>query len=331
MKTRLFLLAGLILAITACASPQAFPTQTVLFVPSVTPISPSATAMVTLMPVPPATVIPSITAIQPQVPSETSAAPTQPPGGFPPGITPGAVSGPYAVVLVMPNDVLNVRSAPGAGNRLVGTLAYNETGVYRVGASASVDSAIWWEVQSPGGVHGWVNAKYLTEYVALSNVCDERTLILLSDFERAVVNVDGVLLASLVSPRHGVDVWLYRTGNPVNFDAEHARWIFDSTYVNDWGTHPASGMDIQGSFHEAVLPNLRDVYAGTFEVHCNERGVESWSISAWPEQYANLAVYKIYKPGTPGVDLDYRIWLAGIEYVSGGPYLFALIQFFWTP
>jgi hypothetical protein len=210
-------------------------------------------------------------------------------------------------------------------------MRYSETGVTRIGPSAMVGDSIWWEIQSQAGVRGWVNAKYLTEYVAPSAVCDDKILLTLSSFEQAITGSDGVLLASLVSPRHGLDVWLYRTGNPINFDAEHTRWVFESTYVHDWGAHPASGLDIQGSFQEVVLPNLRDMYNDGHEVHCNERGVPGWNISAWPDEYTNLTVYKIYKPPTPGVDLDYRIWLAGIEYVGGKPYLFALIQFIWTP
>ena len=330
MKLTLSLLTLIFAAALSACSPQPpLPTPGASpFVPYITPVTPSATAIPTLTLVPAATFLPSITAAPPGVPSE---APTQPIGGMPPGITPGAVSGPYAFILVMPDDVLNIRSAPGADNRLVGTMAYNETGVTRVGASARVGDSIWWEIQSQGGVRGWVNANYLTEYVAPATVCDPAALTLLDDFERAIVNADGVLLASLVSPRHGLDVWAYRSGVPINFDAEHARWVFDSAYVHQWGAHPASGLDVQGAFHDAVLPNLLDVYEDGHEVHCNERGVPGWNISAWPEQYTNLTVYKIYKPPTTGVDLDYRIWLAGIEYVGGKPYLFALIHFIWTP
>ncbi len=326
MKTRTLLAAGLFLAAAAC-SPLSTPTASP-FAPYITPVTPSVTAIATLTAVPSETGMPSTTATLLQVPS---VAPTQPRGGMPPGITPGTVSGPYAVILVSPSDVLNIRSAPGANKPVIGTLAFNATDVTRIGPSASVDGSIWWEVQSQGGTRGWVSSRYLTEYVAPTDVCDPQALALLAGFERAIVNADGALLASLVSPRHGVDVWLYRTGNSINFDAEHARWVFGSAYIHNWGSHPASGLDVSGSFHEAVLPDLVDMYDNGHEVHCNEPGVPGWNISAWPEQYANLTVYKIYKPGTPGVDLDYRIWLAGIEYVSGKPYLFSLIQFIWTP
>jgi hypothetical protein len=29
--------------------------------------------------------------------------------------------------------------------------------------------------------------------------------------------------------------------------------------------------------------------------------------------------------------MDWHTWVAGIEYVNGKPYLYALMQFFWEP
>jgi len=326
------ILAALTAFAAACSpsAPAAIPTAlapTNVSAPSNTPAI-SFTTIATLTVAPPTGAASAPTAAPLNV---TVAAPTQPIGGMPAGITPGNVSGPYAVVLVAPNDVLNIRRAAGVDSPVVGTLAYNETNVTRVGASTRVGDSIWWEVQSAAGIRGWVNSTYLTEYFAPSSTCDARVMTLLDDFERAIVNADGVLLGSLVSPRHGVDVWLYRSGVPVNFDADHFRWVFDSTYVHEWGAHPASGLDVSGSFHDAVLPFLQDALKNGHEVHCNERGVSGWNISAWPDEYTNFNVYKIYKPPTVGVDLDYRIWLVGIEYVGGKPYLVALIHFIWTP
>ncbi|MBE3037249.1 MAG: hypothetical protein IMZ62_00315, partial [Chloroflexi bacterium] len=48
-------------------------------------------------------------------------------------------------------------------------------------------------------------------------------------------------------------------------------------------------------------------------------------------EYANVNFYTVYKPGTPGVDLDFRYWLVGVEFVQGQPYVFALIHFAWEP
>lgn len=320
-------LAGLCLlaaALAACALPHyaPMPTPSPFILPSPT-ASEIPTAGPTAIPPTPTLAPPTPTIVTPVV---STAIPAQPPA-----ITPGAVSGPYAVVLVLPNDVLNIRSGPGVENRIVGAMAYNEIDITRTGPSARVGDSIWWEIQSRAGTRGWANSAYLTEYVAPSDVCDPNALTLLDDLKRAVMNEDGVLLASLVSPRHGLEVWLWRSGRPINFDAEHARWVFDSAYVHNWGAHPASGLDTHGTFRQAVLPYLKDMYTGGLETRCNERGVPGWNIDAWPEQYRNVNVYKLYKPGAPGVELDYRIWLAGVEYVGGKPYLFALIHFIWTP
>ncbi len=59
------------------------------------------------------------------------------------------------------NDVLNVRSGPGTGNRIVGALA-NGDNVRMLGCQ-SVGSARWCEIemQSDMRERGWVNARYL--------------------------------------------------------------------------------------------------------------------------------------------------------------------------
>jgi uncharacterized protein YraI len=60
------------------------------------------------------------------------------------------------------NDVLNVRSGPGTGNRIVGALA-NGDNVRMLGCQ-NVGSARWCEIemQSDMRERGWVNARYLT-------------------------------------------------------------------------------------------------------------------------------------------------------------------------
>jgi hypothetical protein len=235
------------------------------------------------------------------------------------------------VILVDPTDVLNIRSGAGAGNSIVGTFSATATNIQRTGASAWAGDDLWVEVNNPAGGKGWVNSHFITEYIAPAAFCaDAKVTTLLGSLDQALTNSNGEALAALVSPLHGMDVWLYRSGNPINFDAEHARWVFESTYINNWGSHPASGMDVSGSFHETVLPDLLDAFNANYELHCNERDVPA-SSDTWPGNYANINLYKVYKPGSPGVDLDWRIWLAGVEYVNGKPYIFALIQFIWVP
>jgi hypothetical protein len=328
-KGRLFWTVGLLLTVlTGCTLPRSNPPTPLptFFLPDTpTMPPPSETPVFATLPAPTETATPL-----PAVPSSfpTTVAPSPSPAG---NILPDSPSGPYAVVGVEPNDVLNIRSGPGVQNGVIDTFPAAFTGIQRSGPSANVDGALWVEVERAGGGRGWVNDLYLTEYLPQTTTCDPQVMTLLSNLERAVNTADGVLLASLVSPKHGVDVWAYRSGVPINFDRAHIRWVFDSTYIHAWGMHTASGLEVSGSFRQVILPMLQDVYAAGYEIRCNERGVPAWNISAWPERYTNYHVYKIYKPGSPGVDLDYRIWLAGIEYLGGRPYLTVLINFIWTP
>lgn len=240
----------------------------------------------------------------------------------------------YAVILVKPEERLTIREGPGLAHRVVGTLSYDATDVWKTGRQIQADHTTWAEIEriSDGSLKGWVNAHFLTQYVAAESFCNPETEALVRQFEQAIVQADGRLLASLVSPIHGVDVWLWRTGGAINFDAAHARWVFHSTYVHNWGVHPASGQETRGAFREVVLPALRDAVAPAHEVRCGDYSVPGITEEqAWPAHYRNIHVYKIYKPGTPGVDLDWCIWLVGIEYVENHPYLFALIHYQWEP
>jgi hypothetical protein len=66
----------------------------------------------------------------------------------------------YRVVNVASNDVLNVRSAAGADNRIVGTIPANGTGIRITGASVQAGGGVWVPIQYQE-ISGWVNSKYL--------------------------------------------------------------------------------------------------------------------------------------------------------------------------
>ncbi len=269
----------------------------------------------------------------PALPTLTPVSATTALSATPGGTIPDSPSGPYAVILVAPTDVLNIRSAAGAGSPIVGAFAATATNVTRTGPSTYVGSSLWVEVHKPGGGKGWVNAKFLTEYVTPSAFCaDGKVTTLIANLDTAITTSNGALFASLVSPTHGADVRLWRYGKVVNYDQEHARWVFESTLEINWGPAPGSGLDTIGSFHVAVLPRLQDVFNASYTLNCNDPGVAAhFSLEPWPNEYANIHYYNVYKPGSPGVDLDWRTWLVGVEYVKGQPYLFSLIHFQWEP
>jgi hypothetical protein len=203
----------------------------------------------------------------------------------------------------------------------------------RAGPSSDVGGDHWVEVQNPGGGTGWVNAAFLTEYVPPATFCaDGRISSLITSLDKAFTTPDGALLYTLVSPAHGMTVYLWRNGNGITFDRDHARWVFDSTYSHAWGMAPGSGLETNGSFHEAVLPKLQEVFNASYSLTCNSLGTApQYGLTPWPEIYANVNYYTVFKPGTAGVDLDWRYWLVGVEFVQGQPYVFALIHFAWEP
>ncbi|MBM3151753.1 MAG: SH3 domain-containing protein [Chloroflexi bacterium] len=310
---------------TPAATPFTFPT-----VPQVTP-QPSATPVIPTQDL----TLPSLTPTSSTPPPTPPGSPTPtntPDPSLPYVILPGSPSGPYAVTLMTVADTLNIRSAPGVDNPLVGSFPASFTGVMRSGPSAWVDPSLWVEVQKPTGGPGWVNSAYLTEYITPAAFCaDNRVTALLTDLGAVLHNGDGELLSGLVSPTHGMDVRLWRASPPVNFEPVFAQWVFISTWSHNWGAG-ASGADVLGSFHEVILPRLLEVYDASYTLTCNDPGVAAtFSTQPWPEEYHNINYYALFKPATPGVDMDWRLWLVGVEYVLGKPYLFSLIHFQWEP
>jgi hypothetical protein len=249
-------------------------------------------------------------------------------------VTPGSPSGPYAVILVQPGDVLNIRSAAGVSQPVVGSFAPTSREVMRTGPSARVGDALWVEVQKPGGGTGWVNSNFLTEYVAASDFCaNTQVTSLLNDLRMAVLNSNESALSALPSPAHGLDVRFWRYGTLVNYNREQAKFLFDSAFQVNWGPAPGSGEDTLGSFSQVVLPKLIEVFGSDYQLHCNDPlDLATFSLDPWPPEYANVNFYAVHKPGSETYGgLDWRTWLVGVEFSSGKPYLFSLIHFQWEP
>ncbi len=170
-----------------------------------------------------------------------------------------------------------------------------------------------------------------TQAPPLNFCADGQAAVLIDGFKSALQTSDGTSLAALVSPAHGMDARYYRDGRVVNYDREHARFLFDSTFAVDWGTAPGSGLETRGSFHEVILPALLDVFDKNYTLTCNQVQVGGTTYQAlWP--YPGINFYSVYFPGTQGNgSLDWHTWLIGMEYVNGRPYLYAVMQFQWEP
>jgi hypothetical protein len=164
------------------------------------------------------------------------------------------------------------------------------------------------------------------------NFCaDGQPATLVNNFKSAVQTSNGALLASLVSPAHGMDARYYRDGRVVNYDQTHAKFLFESTFQVDWGLAPGSGQPNKGSFHEVILPSLLDLFSKSYTLSCNHLEVGGTTYNAnWP--YPGINFYSVYFPGTQGNgSLDWHTWVMGMEYVGGRPYLYAIMQFQWEP
>ncbi len=260
--------------------------------------------------------------------------PLQPPVTKPPSAAQNVtVYNPYAVVLVAAGDVLNVRQAPGAAQPVIATLPSTATGVQLTGRQQLVNGDRWVETNLPGGAVGWVNAYYLTEQVPGASLCnDPRVTRLIDDLRQALAEQDGALLSSLVSPVHGLDLTYLHNGNTANYSPQEAGWVFQSDYIMDWGAHPASGLEVSGTFRDTALPDLLDVLNAQYQTRCNSADLGGGNyIYQWPERYRNLNYMVLHKPGPPGNELAWRTWIAGIEYVQNRPYLVALVHLFWEP
>lgn len=162
------------------------------------------------------------------------------------------------------------------------------------------------------------------------NFCaDPQVVALIDSLRRAMLNSDGPLFSSLVSP-NGMEVRYLRYATAITYTAEQTKFLFETTFEVNWGAEPGSGLDKTGSFHDVIVPELVEVFNTPYTLHCNEirHGGASYEIS-WPY---DRDFYSIYFAGTDQYGyLDWHTWAAGIEYVNGKPHLYALMQFFWEP
>lgn len=244
--------------------------------------------------------------------------------------TAASLIGPYSVYRVAEGDVLNVRSAAGVSNPIVAAFPRDAVNVMRTGPITTVDGSEWVEVVRPdGGGTGWVNYYYLTEYVAPAAFCgDARIAPLIDQLKQAVNQSNGSMFAALASPRHGINLnyWLY--SDTVTYTSVTAQTAFTSTEVINWGAGASGSPDI-GTFAQIVQPKLAEVLNVSYQLNCNNPSYASMFVDPW--RYLNVNYYAVIKPPTPGIELDWTLWLMGFEYVNGQPYLMGLIHFTWEP
>ncbi len=164
------------------------------------------------------------------------------------------------------------------------------------------------------------------------NFCaDGQAPALIDMLKTAVRTSNGSLLASLISPMHGMEARFYRYGRAVTYDSQHAQFLFGTEFQVDWGAAPGSGQETRGAFHDVFVPALSSFFNTNYSLSCNQIQVGGTSYQAvWP--YKGINYYSAYFAGTPANgNMDWHTWLFGMEYVNGKPYLYAMMQYFWEP
>lgn len=163
-----------------------------------------------------------------------------------------------------------------------------------------------------------------------ANVCnDPQAIALIDALKSSMLTANGATFSPLVSP-NGMQVRYFRDGKVITYSAHQAKFLFETTYKADWGSEPGSGLQKTGAFHDVIVPELVKTFNTPYTLHCNElrHGGATYQV-AWPY---NKDFYSIYYPGTEQNGyMDWRTWAAGIEYVNGKPYIYALTQYFWEP
>jgi hypothetical protein len=229
-------------------------------------------------------------------------------------------------------ETMKVYTAAGSGSGVAGSLAWDAVDLHSTGNVQTIGTDTWVELNLPGGGTGWLDRNHLTEYVPSADFCvDGRAVSLFETLYEAARTNDGRILAPIVSPVHGLTVTYIHNGNPKLYDPGQVGMVFGSIEIVDWGLGPGSGLPVQGTFEDLVRPDILAVFASA-ETHCNviKLGGASYSV-VWPASWKNINFYSVYKPGSPGTEMDWMTWLAGVEYVDGLPYLFSLSRFNWEP
>jgi len=241
----------------------------------------------------------------------------------------------YSVAFLADGEILNVRSGPGVTYDIIDSLESNTHQIHTTGNKEQVDDIPWVEINLDTGT-GWVSGAFLTEEKTSVEVCDDPQVgELLDAFTQAVRSRDGEALSNLVSPVHGLIIQ-HNLWNPaISLQApDDIRSLFTSDIEVDWGIQDGSGEPIVGTFNEKILPRLEDVVLQNHSRHCNtlERGVSTGSTTGyvyWPYDYSAFNYIALFRPAPAEQELDWRTWVAGIEYVDGQPYIVVLVQFYW--
>jgi uncharacterized protein YgiM (DUF1202 family) len=321
--------AAATLTAETAATRAAEPTET----PTSEPVAPTATGTPTAAPTLPPTPTPSPTNTRP-IPTTAppaTAKPTEPPVG--------PLLGQFAVVNVASDDALNVRSRPGVGHPIAGTIPFHGTGV-RVYAGGQEISGSWWVPVQYEGLAGWVNSHYLARQVGSTSqaIATRAAQIIL-----ALNAHDLQALASWVHPDQGLRFSPYtyvraEPGSPggqdLVFTAAQVRTLWSDPTVYEWGTAAGSGEPIARTFADYYRRYIYDAdFARPDVIGFGETIGRGNTINNIAEIYPEaFAVEYHFEEGDPQyAGLDWRSLRIVLEESAGAWYLVGIVHDEWTP
>jgi hypothetical protein len=247
-----------------------------------------------------------------------------------PTFIPFKVTDTFGVVWVARDDQLAVHNPAGVAGGIVQRLEYDARGIHLTGNSTSLGSSLWVEISTIVDQTGWVNFWNLTEDVTTEAFCaDERAYDLAYRAVEALVNQDGLTLASMANSQRGLTVRQEWWNPGVSFSSEQIEKIFEERASFDWGEQSGGEFHVTGSFQDVIYPLLQDVLDTASTPICNEipAGVSS-TPAEWPSEYQNLHYYVFLRPAPEkGNRYDWRAWGFGFEYIKGVPHLTVLVHF----
>jgi hypothetical protein len=282
-----------------------------------TPVPPTATPLPT--PVPPtATALPT-----PVPPTATEAAPPI-----------GPSLGPFAVVDVASDDVLNVRSGPGVAHPIVGTIPFSGIGVEVHAGGQEVDGS-WWVPVQYGDVAGWANSRYLARQVGW---VDGAVAARAAQAVMALKDQDMDELAGLVDPAQGVRFSPYtyvRVGpdGDLVFSAAQIPGLLADPTVYHWGAFDGSGEPIDLTFAAYYARFVYDAdFARPDVVGLGETVGQGNTINNIAEVYPDAITVEYHFEGLdPQYEgLDWRSLRLVFEAYGGTWYLVGIVHDEWT-
>ncbi|OQY48911.1 MAG: hypothetical protein B6242_01175 [Anaerolineaceae bacterium 4572_78] len=234
----------------------------------------------------------------------------------------------YQVAFVADDNELNVRADSGTNYEILTSLAHNVDNIHVIGSGKRVQDIFWVPINYPGG-SGWASRYYLTESVTSDAFCSDPNIqTLIEDLRIVIEHHDGGGLANLIYYERGLLIRHDWWNEEVHLEQDAVEQFFSSETRHYWGEASGSGLSINGSITETIIPFLEKDLLADVETKCNEIiGGGTAGILRLPSEYDSFNFISLYRAGEE--DFDWGTWVVGIEFWDRVPYLVFLVHYQW--